>query len=240
MNKKHMVCSYENRQLKITYSAGSVALVSINDLSGEIIFHMRSGVKKHLDVTSILFPDVGYLKQFGISLTYDAKYFFIQSWELGLYCFELETGFLMWHYKQKQAYDLVIRKNTVICRFLDKGIKVLDIQSGKQLINYPLGYDKVFLPITDDFYLVGPQRGKYHIIDGDTRRVYSIPYKFMNPHLFDNFIINDVSFVTGGIEIEGFEYYLKDFMDVMKCKPRDNRIDMYRYSRFVTLDCSEN
>lgn len=236
MNKKHMACSYEDGQLTITYLIGPVAFAIVKDISGEIIFHMRSGTEICLDVTEILFPDVGFLNQFGISITHDGKYFFLQSWESGLYCFELETGSLQWHCKQKKAYDLVVTKDNVVCRFFDKCITVLDIQLGKPLVHYPLGCDKIFLPITDDFYLVGPQRGKYHIIDEGARKIYRIPYELMNPHLFDNFIINDVSFVTGGIEIVGFEYNLKGFMDATKCKPLDNGIDMYRFSRFIALE----
>lgn len=236
MNKNHIDCSSQDLHLTITYEVGLVAFAIAKDTTGEIIFHMRDGKEMCLDITDIIFPDISYLKQFGISVTNDGKYFFIQDWKTGLYCFKLQSGTLVWHCKQKKAYDLVVRENSVICHFFEKSIVAFDIESGNELSCYPLGINKIFLPITDDYYLIGPKNGKYLVIDGELKIVYRIPYQHMNPHLLDTFIINKACMADGGIQISGFEYILEEFMDAIRNKTCDNNDDTFRFSRFVAVD----
>lgn len=205
-----MTCIIRDNYLEIVYDCGSVEKATVDQCTGIITFIMRDGKVIYTNVTDYVLPETAYLKQFGICITSDGKYFFIQSWEKGLFCFELETGSLHWHCKRKKAYNLAVGKHGIICRFFDQYIAKLDIATGEIKAHVPMGHGTNCYSLTDDMLLVGPKRKMYYIIDHDLKKVAVISESEMNPHLFDSFIITKACLSEDRLLITGYEYSNED------------------------------
>lgn len=239
MNIKDMISSSIGGDLVVKYTRGFIAYVESKEWTNVLTFHDRSDGRSTIDVSDYLKLDHTYQSQFGIGLTDDGKFFFLQSWNSGLFCFERETGALVWHCKRKNPFELVVRDRTVVCRFLDQCVDAFDIETGDIVSHYPLGFDTMFQPLTDDFYLVGPKRGKYYILDGDLSVVATIPYASMNPNMFDTFIVKEANFIVGGISISGSEYSSNAHRIAIKSRTLDEFTEKSKFSRFVAIDFHE-
>lgn len=236
MNIKDMISSSKGGDLSVTYIRGSVTYAESKEWTNMVTFFDRNDQVSTVDVSNYLKLEHSYQSQFGICLTDDGKFFFLQSWNSGLFCFERETGTLVWHCKRKKPFELVVRNRTVVCRFLDQCVDAFDIDTGNIVAHYPLGFDTIFRPLTDDFYLVGPKRGKYFVLDGDLSVVGTIPYASLNPNMFDTFIVNEANFVAGGISISGFEYSSNAHSIAIRSHTLDEFAEKSRFSRFVAID----
>ena len=206
MNKKDMEIKYAQKILSVQYKRGVIHRSQLDDVSKDITFFFRDGRTLTHDTTKHITPECVYLSQFGISVTEDGKYFFIQSWEKGLFCFSVQTGACMWHHKRKRAYHLVTLENAVVCHFYGDGVLVLDLLSGDAQKRIPLGAEADFWALDDTHYMIGLKRGKYHIIDEGLNLLSTIPYQSANPSGFKTFIILKAGIVSDGIAISGFEY----------------------------------
>ena len=158
----------------------------------------------------------------------------MQSWEKGLFCFAFPSGALVWRSKLKNAYQLVIRESTAICRFMDQCVEVIDIPTGEVVAHYPLGWSTKFYPLDDSNYLAGPKRGKYYLLDHQLLVKETIPYQKLNPALLDTCMIIDAEHAPGGMIISGFEY-MDDYYHEQKLMGNTD-MEQYRFSRFVPLD----
>ena len=239
MNAKDMISSSNGGGLSVVYNRGFITYGESKEQTNILTFHDRNGQRTTIDVSDYLKLDHTYQGQFGIGLTDDGTFFFLQSWNSGLFCFERETGTLVWHCKRKKPFELVVRDRTVVCRFIDQCIDAFDINTGEVVAHYPLGFDTIFRPLTDDFYLVGPKRGKYFVLNGDLSVVVTIPYASLNPNMFDTFLVNEADFVAGGISISGFEYSDNAHSIAIRSRILDEFIEKSRFSRFVAIDFSK-
>lgn len=228
MNVKAMTVCLKYPKLIIEYASGVVARTELDETSGDIVFFHKSGEVIVQNVPRHILPGVTYLKQFGISITNDGMYYFIQSWEKGLFCFELQTGCLVWHCKIKRATDLVVLKNSVICHFLEQSVCVLDLSSGEIQYRVPLGFDTHFFPLTDDYYLMGPKRHIYHLVNSSLKTIAQIPMIALNPNAYDHFIMLRADVDNGGICIFGFEH--------PPVVGREPPPEQCRFSRFIPVD----
>lgn len=239
MNIKDMISSSKGGDLSVTYIRGSVTYAESREWTNTINFFDRHDQVSTVDVSNYLELEHSYQSQFGIGITDDGKFFFLHSWKSGLFCFNRETGSLVWRCKRKKPFELVVRDRTVVCRFLDQCVDAFDIDTGDVVAHYPLGFDTIFLPLTDDFYLVGPKRGKYFVLDGDLSVVVTIPYARLNPNLFDTFIVNEANFVAGGISISGFGYSSNAHSIAIRMRTLDEFSEKSRFSRFISIDFPE-
>ena len=235
MNCKNMKISMHDGTMTILYDCGVMQKVILMSFSGLVRFCLRNGETISCDISRHLMPDIVYLRSFGIGITEDGNYFFIQSWEKGLFCFSLPTGALMWRSKLKKASELVVRNNMLICHFADQCIAVIDTHSGEITARYPLGWAASFYPLDDNNYLVGPKRGKYFLLDHRLQVVEVIPYQKLNPALLDTCMINDVERIGNGMIISGFEY-MNDYYHEQNLMGNTD-MGQYRFSRFVAIDC---
>lgn len=234
MNEKNYTVTQDEWVLTTAYNQGKIAKSILEKDTGAISFCRRDGHVFRIDITQHFFPESVFLKQFGISVTEDGEYFFIQRWETGLFCFQVETGKLCWRSRRRHPYHLVVRGNTVVCQFLGECVDVLSAENGELLAHYPLGFDTYFWPLTDDYYLVGPKRGKYHIIDHTLNVCESIPVKRFNPEGFSSFILLEAGFVPNGIAINGFE----SSPELERACAAEGILgmDQFRYSRVIEMD----
>lgn len=207
MNIKDMQITLKDHQLWIEYSAGMVASAMADAQTNEITFMFRDGRKFCINVSCYVEIDTVYLKQFGLTVTSSGEIFFVQSWEQGLFCFDTTRGTLLWHNERKKAYELVVLKEIVVCRFLNQCIEVIDIRKGNTISHYPLGSNAIFIPIDDEHYLVGPKRDIYRVLDYNLEETIKLSSKLLNPSRFDTFIIRDAQFTNDGMQIRGVEYF---------------------------------
>lgn len=234
MNSRNMTISLRDWELTILYDCGTIQKVVLPDYTGLISFCCRNGESFSCDVSKYIRPDAVFLKSFGVSIAEDGSCFFIQSWEKGLFCFALPAGELLWQSKRKHATRLVLLPNQVICHFADQCVDVMDIHTGEVLSHYPLGWNTQFLPLNDDFYLAGPKRGKYYMLDCRLEVREVIAYQRLNPALLDTCQIVDAVAAPGGMTISGFEY-MDDYHHEQNLMGNTD-MEQYRFSRFVPLD----
>ena len=239
MNIKDMISTTKGGDLAVTYIRGSIIYAESRKWSNVVTFYDRDNKDSSVDVSRYLDIEHSYQSQYGVSLTDDGKFFFLQSWKSGLFCFELETGLLVWHCKRKKPCELVVRDKTVICRFMDQCVDAFNVETGELVAHYPLGYDTIFRPLDDDYYLVGPKRGKYLILSGYLREIAVIPYALLNPKMFDTFIVNEACFAAGGISISGFEYSGASHSIAIKSRTLNDFIENSRFTRYVAIDLSD-
>lgn len=206
MNEKVMTICLRSPKLIVEYACGIIARTEVDDKSGDVVFLKRNGEVIVHNVSHYVVPEHVYLSQYGLSVTDDGKYFFVQSWEKGLFCFDLQSGCLAWHCKTKRATDLVVLKDSVICHFLEQSVCALDLSTGENLHRVPLGYATCFFTLTEDYYLIGPKRYVYHVIDSSLRTVARIPMTALNPKSCSYFIMLRADVEHGGIRISGFEH----------------------------------
>ena len=236
MNSHDMICSIYDGVLNVIYSSGVIERAEAYDLRDTIQFYFRDGRVMSVNIPKSVELDSVYLKQFGIGITEDGVYFLLQSWRKGLFCFELETGRMVWHYKRKQAYELVVRKAIVICRFFDQCVDAIDIMSGTCVAHYPLGIRTKFIPLNDEYYLVGPKRRKYYLLDNTLSPILCLQDNQLNPNLFDTFIIHSAEFTNDGIIISGFEYAYDAHAFAIRSGCVDEFIEKSRFSRYLKLE----
>lgn len=235
MNSRNMTISLRDWELTILYGRGTIQKVVLQDYTGHISFYGDNAESFSCDISEHVRPDAVFLKSFGVSIAEDGSCFLIQSWEKGLFCFALPSGKLLWRSKRKHATHLVLLPDRAICRFEDQCVDAMDIHSGEVLSHYPLGWNTKFFPLNDEFYLAGPKRGKYYVLDCRLEAREVIAYQRLNPALLDTCQIVDAVAAPGGMTISGFEY-MDDYHHEQNLVGNTD-MEQYRFSRFVSLDC---
>lgn len=144
-----------------------------------------------------------YQGQFGISVSEPHGCFFLQSWKKGLYCCDLHTGEIRWHYKLKHAYHLYTYPDYLVCHFVDIGLRKLSYD-GTELSVYPLTDSGSFFQLDDPYVFVGPKRNTYFIMDTTTMEcVQKIRRNQIS--MEDSLILLDAHGNSEQIIVEGFE-----------------------------------
>lgn len=235
MNGKNMIHTVNDGTLSTTYDCGIIKQSKIDEY-GHVTFLYADNTLVFTDISKYLDVQIAYINQFGLSLTEDGRYFFIQDWQQGLLCFECRTGNLKWQKKNK-AMELVVMEAVVICHFSQQGVEAIDIQSGSTLYRTPLGYNTIFRPINDKLYLIGPKRKKYLVLNDLLNVVTKIDVESVNPQAYDVFIINQVEYAEDSILIQGFEYSNTSLAEAQRSKKTDSFIETSRFSRCIHIEC---
>ena len=130
-----------------------------------------------------------------MSLNYNC--FFVQTWEKGLFCFDLKSGNMLWHNSTIHAEDVFLASpNTIICFFRNFGIKIIEIVSGKELATFTIKTDAAgFWRASEKRFLVGPIRHFYYLIDEKLLPKYKVKESIINSDNDDYFILHDASLV---------------------------------------------
>lgn len=238
MNAKDMLIQPTEEGFIVSYRCGIIHKAVVNCNIGIIHFQLVDGCSYMIDVSAHVEMSKAYNSQFGITLSDDGRLFFVQSWEAGLFCFNTQTGELQWHNKQKKAYQLATKGDTVLCRYSGKCISVIDVQTGVAFRNYPLAAATVFEPLSREYYLAGPKRGYYDVLDSNLDRKAKVLAMELNPNGMDSFIIQDAVLIENCIVISGVEYTTKEFLSSVKAHQSDEFIDRSRFVRHIPI-CME-
>lgn len=239
MNTKNMYIQRRVAGFSVSYKDAVICEADVNCDDGEIILTFVDGRRSTVDVSALVELSYAYNSQFGLTLTDDGSYIFVQSWEKGLFCFDTKTGKLFWTNKQKRAGETATHGTTILCHFRGQGIWKLDLHTGAVLKKYPLAEDKILKPLSQEHYLAGPKRGYYEILDGGLEREARVSEALLNPNGLDTFIIQDAFLIAGRLMIEGVEYRTQEFLAAVKDKLADSFLDNHHFFRQVELNMTQ-
>lgn len=236
MNIHNMNCFLDDmeyglfRNLVVEYNCGEFIRALLHGDSGLITFYHRKGMQHQVDVSANMKVDYVFISQYGIGITDDGKYFFVPSWKHGLYCFEMETGRLVWKSARRHPQSYVVRNDTVVCFFEMQGLEILSINDGAVLRYYPYSGASICFALTDELLLVGMKRNKYHLFNEYLNVIQTIPSRVLNPKEYDHFMLVDAYLEHDYIQLSGFEGW-RDELFRSTCEGKSN--DFIENQRFI-------
>lgn len=148
-----------------------------------------------------------YNSQFGISVTKDGKYFFIQSWEKNtVFCFRITDCKKIWTARIRHPHGLCVREEFLMCYSMHDGVYKIALDSGIVVTHFPCTYTSCFHFIDNTMFFIGPLKNEYRLIDFDFRQLATVPVDIANPTHYDTFLINEVTVADKLLTLTGFEY----------------------------------
>lgn len=121
-------CNSPVRYLTVVF--GEMDPQTYKTAPSQISVHFTDGTVSSWECT----PISGYNLQFAVAIDEEGTRMFVQTWESGLYCFDLKTGKQLWRTKSRAGITSVhVCKNTLCCHKHEKALQLLDIQTGELL-----------------------------------------------------------------------------------------------------------
>lgn len=149
-----------------------------------------------------------YNFQFGLAVSSDGKYVFVQTWENGLFCLNSHTGEKIWRTKSKRGITSVfVNDNTLLCHQRERALQLLDIHTGVVLLEKRPATAWGFTSIDHNHIVCQVTARKWELIDTnalETRKTFS-HREFSGGH--ENYCINH-------IELDGREIIVRGFQNV--------------------------
>ena len=109
-----------------------------------------------------------YVMQFGIAVSKDGRYVFVQTWENGLYCFSAKTGEKIWRTKSKAAVEhLYINQTSLCANRQSKKLQLVDMETGEVKIERKITVYE-FFAVDCRRFLCRTTAKKWEIIDSET------------------------------------------------------------------------
>lgn len=198
-------CLYNDNKA-VAFDAGAVRLICL-DFS----------LNPDRTVVNILFEDgshsewttkwiTSYIFQFGIAVSSDGKYIFVQTWENGLFCLDSHTGEKLWRtYSKRGITNIFVNESTLLCHQREHALQLLDIYTGEVLAEKRPATAWGFTAIDHNFIVCRVTARRWEIIDAtnlETKRVIS-HREFTNGH--ENYCINHIKRVGNEIVVRGFQ-----------------------------------
>lgn len=203
-----------------TYYSNEVlekTLTIYREYGNHITLYFRDGTNKQVQVP-IAYPLESFHLQFGITVSLPFHVLFIQSWEHGLCCIDIDSSDILWRIPKKHAYEVYAVKESVYVHFVDNGLYKIDIITGECVKRFPYTLGGVFFSLPEHGFFVGPLRGKYIILDYDLCVKFSIPKDLLNPNRFEVFLIHNVDIVEQQLYVCGMEFSNAAETDTMDCR----------------------
>jgi len=84
---------------------------------------------------SALQPEIAvYVEQFGLSVSQDGRFIFVQTWDSGLYCLDAATGEKVWRSQSRRGVtSLAINESTLVAHQREHALLLLDPETGAVL-----------------------------------------------------------------------------------------------------------
>ncbi|MBO4563383.1 MAG: PQQ-binding-like beta-propeller repeat protein [Clostridia bacterium] len=126
----------ENSNHIYLYDNGAISKITYipyhydTNIPGTISVFYRSG-EKHIWNTKYV---GAYTDQFGIAVSNDGNYIFLQTWDNGLFCYNAKTGEKVWRTKSKRGItNVFVLDDSVLCQQHDRALQLLDIKTGEAI-----------------------------------------------------------------------------------------------------------
>lgn len=173
-----------------------------------IYFSYNTGICKYMnDGKEKAFKTVFsiYNSQYPPIINKEKQQAIIVSYEKGLYCYNYETGKLVWRLKIKKIHDNYFYENKIICLIEDKGIAVIDASNGEVLQNIESSGNILFKISSDE--IIYDRDENLIIYDLKlNREKYIIPVNKINTSNSRSFIIKNCVRKKDYLIFDGLEY----------------------------------
>ncbi|MDR1563944.1 MAG: hypothetical protein LBS74_03195 [Oscillospiraceae bacterium] len=191
-----------------------------------------SFILKNGETNFFSYPQIEpYQSQFGVSVSNNGEYIFIQDWDKGLFCYKINTAKLQWHSKQKRVTSLIVGENFVLGFVSSNWLIKHDIETG-ELIQKERCTAESFFQLDDNSFFVGPIRRRWKILETNA---FEVLQEFKDSEINSNrlypFIVANAYYEDDCLVIEGFEQSNEDSM---------LRKDMLPYKRKIPLQSAQN
>jgi hypothetical protein len=183
----------------------SVEKVFVDGETSSITIYNKDGTKSsiiHRDGDD----DVGvYQRQYGLSLSADGQALYIQSWERGLYAYDVRSGKRLWRTKLARVLRVAVLENSLVCTISGKGLRRLNPATGEVVEKHLCGEAKVvFLPNKQAFY--GPYRQRWKLIALDNfSTLAEYADRDINVHQSLSFVVSEVQIESNHLKLLGFQ-----------------------------------
>jgi hypothetical protein len=150
--------------------------------------------------------DVGvYQRQYGLSLSLDGQVLYVQSWERGLYAYDVRNGKRLWRAKLTRVLRVAVLENSLVCMISGNGLRRLNPATGDIIEKHLCGEAKVFfLPNKQAFY--GPYRRLWKLIALDNfSTLAECADRDINVHQTLLFVVSEVHIESNQLKLLGFE-----------------------------------
>lgn len=146
-----------------------------------------------------------YLWQFGISVSYDGRFIFCQTWEQGLYALDAKKGDVIWKTKSRRGItNIFINADSVLCCQHEKALQLLDINNGeviKELRTTAWG----FKDIDNEHIVCRIRKDQWCLIESDTLDILETfsDCEFTDGH--PDYVIQTINIIDGKLHVCGFK-----------------------------------
>lgn len=207
-----------------TYDAGTIRLITLDH-------RYDPNTDAGFCVVAVVFADGSicrwtsryispYNSQFGIAVSTDGKYLFVQSWENGLLCFDSRTGEIIWKTKSKRGVtSIFVNENTILCHRREQALQLIDIHTGEVLEEKRPATSWGFTAIDHNHIVCRVTARKWEIIDAGTLAVKQvIPHKdFTGGHT--DYCVNNIKLVDNELVVRGFKNVWDETVSPAKMLP---------------------
>ena len=177
-----------------------------------------------------------YNGQFGLSVSLDGRFAFVQFWEKGLFCYNAQTGDLVWRTKRRLGItNIYVDEKTVLCHQHDRALQLLDIETGEVVKEKTPARAWGFTYLQEGYIICHTSARKWEIIrTKDLETVEEIPDK-----LFGNgeWCINSIRLTQDGKLVwRGFQDVWDDSVQPHKMLPNRETQGEVEIQKLMTED----
>ena len=174
------------------------------ECGNSITLYFRDGISQQVQVPPA-YPLEPYQAQFGITVSLPFRALFVQSWERGLCCLNIDSSEILWKFPKKHAYEVYAIGEFVYAHFMDDGLRKLDIRTGQCIKRFPYTTGGVCFMLPECGFFIGPVRGRYQILDFEFCKRYAIPKDVLNSNRRETFLIRGAELTDGQLSVCGRE-----------------------------------
>lgn len=198
----HQYCLISNHRVTI-FDGTAIEKICINDEITALSVHYRNGEIAHWPCKWLS----SYIFQFGIAVSKDGSYVFIQTWESGLFCLSSQTGEVIWRTESKRGItNIFVNDTNVLAHQHDRALQLLDIHTGKVLKEKRPATAWGFTSLDHGHIICQVTARRWEIINAQTLEVAeTFTHKdFTNGHT--DYCIRDIALTDDGrIQVSGFK-----------------------------------
>lgn len=197
--------------LAVAYDAGAIRLVTVeNTYDPEqygpqfacVSVFFEDGSRAAWNTTWI----TSYNYTFGLAVSPDGKYLFVQTWENGLLCFNSRTGQRIWKTKSKRGITSVfISQHTLLAHQHGRALQLIDMHSGEVLIEKRPATAWGFTAIDHKHIVCRVTAKRWEVIDAvtlETKKTIS-HREFTGGH--EDYCIQSITPQGQMLEVRGFQ-----------------------------------
>lgn len=177
-----------------------------------------------------------YNGQFGLSVSLDGRFVFVQSWEKGLFCYNAQTGDLVWRTKRRFGItNIYVNEKTALCHQRDKALQLLNIETGEVIKEKTPARDWGFTYLKEGYIICHTSARKWEIIrTEDLETVEEIPDKLFGKGewCINSIRLND----EGKLVWRGFQNVYDDSVKPPKMLPNREAKGEVEIQKLITED----